>query len=347
MYDMTRIPHPFTVVQLIDDEGFVAWVQRTDTTQADFWQALYDDSERRPIMAEAATLVRALQFKPRPAQDTAAAWAALQSRLDTPTPATRRRLGRRAWLQWAAAAASLLLVAATALLWSGRKDKWVVKQTDYGKQLDLRMGDATRIRLNANSTLAFAAQWAKADKRKIHLKAGQAYFQVTHTPDDQPLEVRTQHFTVTVLGTAFDVMTRTDRASVVLQEGAIRVDFDQPQTVQSNGQTQRLRSLLLAPDDCLRLVDGRYYKTQVNTDNHIAWVSRKLVLDHTSMAELATIIQDLYGVTIVFGTPDLAEEVLTGTVALQDLDGLLLALQEVFGLSVETISAKRIKFVKD
>lgn len=344
---MTRIPHPFTVENLIDHEGFVAWV--LEDTDAAHWATVAQQPERQHVMDEAAALVRLLQFQPRPVRDVDAAWAALAPRIAATPTAIRptKRLGRRAWLQWAAAAASLLLVAATALFWNVRKDKWVVKQTDYGKQLDLRMGDATQIRLNANSTLSFTERWAQASKRKIRLKEGQAYFQVAHTPDDKPLEVRTRHFTVTVLGTAFDVMARADRASVVLQEGSIRVDFDRPETVQINGQKQRLSSLLLAPDDCLRLVDGQYYKTTVNTDNHIAWVSRKLVLDHTSIAELARLIQDLYGVEIALADPTLAKEVLSGTVSIHDLDGLLLALQEVFDISVETISAKKLRFVKD
>lgn len=336
----------------MDHEAFVAWATMPDAPNDAFWEEVGQDPDRRRTMEQARELLQALRFKAAPSRDVDTAWAALQARVATPAPTTHRRIarraiGRREWVQWAAAAVSLLLVAATALLWNGRKDKWVVKQTDFGKQLDLRMDDATHIRLNANSTLAFASGWRKAPKRKIQLKAGQAYFEVTHTPDDKPLEVQTEHFKVTVLGTAFDVMARADRASVVLKEGAIRVDFPRQQLVQIDGQMQRLNTLQLAPDDCLRLVDGQYFKTKVNTDNHIAWLSRKLVLDNTSMGELATIIKDLYGVQITFGSSDLASEVLTGTVSIQNLDGLLLALQEVFDISVESISDKKLRFVKD
>jgi transmembrane sensor len=56
------------------------------------------------------------------------------------------------------------------------------------------------------------------------------------------------------------------------------------------------------------------------------------VLDETTIAELATRLQDTYGLEVVVATPELNRRKVTGTVPVRDLDVLLQSLEETFQL---------------
>ena len=230
------------------------------------------------------------------------------------------------WRRWAAAAAVVGTVAGSGwLLYSQRPTPPMEVATNYGQTQVLHLPDGSQVTLNGHSKLRYAAKWAKDKPREVWLD-GEGYFAVQHQPNNQRFVVHTQAgFSVEVLGTKFTVNRRRDQARVVLLSGKVRVDFDNPAQA----------DVIMKPGELVETHDAQptlvVHKT-VRTAPYAAWKDARLVLDETTIAEMAARLQDTYGIQVVVQTPELNERKVTGTIPVRDLDVLLLALEEAFHL---------------
>jgi ferric-dicitrate binding protein FerR (iron transport regulator) len=237
-----------------------------------------------------------------------------------------------AWRRWAAAAA----VAGTVL---GGGSWWLYNQrqaaapaqqiaTAYGQTRTVQLPDGSSVVLNGHSTLRYPETWAAGKPREVWLD-GEAYFSVQHQTDNQRFLVHTTAgFNVEVLGTKFTVSRRRDQGRVVLLSGKVRVHFDnrqQPDVILKPGELVETREVQPAQP-----VVTAY--RAVRTAPYASWKDAQLVLDETSIAELATRLQDTYGLEVVVATPELNQRRVTGTVPVRDLTVLLQSLEEIFHL---------------
>jgi ferric-dicitrate binding protein FerR (iron transport regulator) len=235
-----------------------------------------------------------------------------------------------AWRRWAAAAA----VAGTVLgggswwLYSQRPAEAQQVATAYGQTRTVQLPDGSSVMLNGHSTLRYPAAWAAGKPREVWLD-GEAYFSVQHQADNQRFLVHTTAgFNVEVLGTKFTVSRRRDKGRVVLLSGKVRVSFDdrqQPDVILKPGELVETRELKPAQP-----VVTAY--RAVHTAPYASWKDAQLVLDETSIAELAARLRDTYGLEVVVATPELNQRKVTGTVPVRDLDVLLQSLEEAFHL---------------
>jgi transmembrane sensor len=130
---------------------------------------------------------------------------------------------------------------------------------------------------------------------------------------------------VEVLGTKFVVARRRDQTRVVLLSGKVRVEFDDHQRP----------DVLLRPGELVETTDDQpalLTHKKVHTAPYAAWKDAELVLDETTIAELATRLHDTYGLDVVVTTPELNRRRVTGTVPVSELPILLQALEETFQL---------------
>jgi transmembrane sensor len=235
-----------------------------------------------------------------------------------------------AWRRWAAAAA----VAGTVLgggswwLYSQRPPDAQQVATAYGQTRTVQLPDGSSVTLNGHSTLRYPTAWVAGKPREVWLD-GEAYFSVQHKTDNQHFLVHTTAgFNVEVLGTKFTVSRRRDQGRVVLLSGKVRVSFDDrqhPDVLLKPGELVETREIKPAQP----IVTA--YRT-VHTAPYSSWKDAELILDETSIAELATRIQDTYGLEVVVATPELNQRKVTGTVPVRDLDVLLQSLEETFHL---------------
>lgn len=108
-----------------------------------------------------------------------------------------------------------------------------------GGEFNLTLADGTRVWLNAESKLQYPVQF-NGPVRSVQL-SGQAYFEVTNDPA-HPFEVVTHEQTVSVLGTAFDVMAYPDEAHIVttLVSGKVNVHLASGKSVHLLPQEQAI-----------------------------------------------------------------------------------------------------------
>ena len=142
--------------------------------------------------------------------------------LETPEPSPRAIVDlahtARHW-QFAAIAASLVVVVGTLLWWSGDGSAPERYVTHHGELRTWRLADNTVLRLNTDT--AVSVRYGRTE-RTLELEHGQAFFEVAHEPDRR-FRVIAGRAAVTALGTKFDVYRRADSTVVTVVQGQVAV----------------------------------------------------------------------------------------------------------------------------
>jgi ferric-dicitrate binding protein FerR (iron transport regulator) len=234
------------------------------------------------------------------------------------------------WRRWAAAAAVAgALLGGSGWLLTHQAPTSQTVATAYGQTRTVQFADGTRVTLNGHSTLRYPSAWVAGKPREVWLD-GEGYFAVQHQADNQRFVVHTTAgFNVEVLGTKFTVSRRRDQGRVVLLSGKVRVHFDdhqKPDVLLAPGELVETREVQPAQP-----VVTAYRKVRA-ASAYASWKDAQLVLDETTIAELAARLQDTYGLEVVVATPELNQRRVTGTVPVRDLNVLLQSLEEAFHL---------------
>ena len=248
-------------------------------------------------------------------------------RLQTRLPGCPSRL---AWK----VAASVALLLLSVSLWYAWLNQPVTYTTRYGETKTVRLPDSSTVVLNGNSTLTLAADWTS--DREVWLE-GEAYFHVTRrsaSAEDSSLPSSTEYrkFTVhanalnvEVLGTEFNVRQWSEQTSVVLKSGKIRLHRpNYPDT------------LTMRPGErvTLREQDQTLEKEAVNPETYLAWTEQRLDFEGTTLAEIARIIEETYGYSVIIRDESLRDKRFQGSIAAEDLTILLEGLSEAFDLRI-------------
>jgi transmembrane sensor len=244
-------------------------------------------------------------------------------------PTAPRHWATPQWPRWVAAASFAGLLAGGGWLWySQRPLEPLTMATAFGQLRTITLSDSSQVTLNGHSKLRYAASWAPGKPREVWLD-GEGYFSIKHKANNQRFLVHTSAgLQVEVLGTKFVVARRREQTRVVLLSGKVRVEFDdhqQPDVIMRPGE-------LVEAQDAHSTQPTLVVHQKVRTAPYAAWKDAKLVLDETSIAELATRLQDTYGLQVVVSTPELNRRRVTGTVPVRELGTLLQALEETFHL---------------
>lgn len=154
-----------------------------------------------------------MSFK-APEYDMDAGYEALNARIS----AKKGRLVTMNWLSpLLKAAAVLLAIAGSYFLFL--HDRSTIIKTFAAEKTEITLPDSSFVALNALSRLAFNEKnWAK--ERRVELD-GEAFFQVAK---GSRFDVITSAGTISVLGTAFNVVNRKDYFEVICYEGSVRVE---------------------------------------------------------------------------------------------------------------------------
>lgn len=231
---------------------------------------------------------------------------------------------RRVWLGWGIAASLALL------LGSG----WVFRETlltqtyatAYGETQQLTLPDGSRVTLNANSRLQFPRYGFGKRTREVAL-TGEATFSVVHTPDDRRFVVKTdRNFEVVVLGTEFTVYNRPRGCRVVLSRGKVQLRY---------GEGATTRQLTMKPGDAVTL-DRRgqaQFRQLRQPENVSAWRENRFVFEETTLAEIAQIFEETYGLHLQIPDPDLARWTVSGSFTARNANELLESLTQAASLN--------------
>ena len=157
--------------------------------------------------------------------------------------------------------------------------------TPPGERVAMVLSDGTVVYLTSNSYLKYPSKF-DSQSREVTL-VGRAYFEVKKSK--VPFIVKTSDMNVEVLGTSFDVESRTSgtSTSVILVEGSVKVEAD--------GRTK-----IIYPNEQISLHRETKEITVKNVDSKLMtmWKDGVLIVHGQSFEELVESLSSWYGVQI-------------------------------------------------
>ena len=165
----------------------------------------------------------------------------------------------------------------------------------YGKRSYLLLSDGTQVWINSGSRLVYAPQFT-GDTREVFLE-GEAYFEVAKDAS-KPFYVRTDAFTINVLGTKFNVKAYKDdmEYTTVLVEGKVSMKV----------QDQFFsKDVILAPNQKLTLMKGQDDFQRSNVDEtgfYTNWIYGYLEFKNAHLNDVLKSIQRYYNIDIELNT---------------------------------------------
>jgi transmembrane sensor len=170
---------------------------------------------------------------------------------------------------------------------SGWKRQYNTLSVSKGGTCRIRLPDATRVRLNAGSSLRFPAAFNESD-RTVEL-IGEGYFEVTKDIG-RPFRVRSSQTEVTVLGTVFNMNAYRDEPFVktTLVEGSLKLSGKKNDLKIKPGQQAQYNK------------DGFLIASPANVRQVLGWKEGVFIFSGNRLEEVLRQIARWYDVTLVY-----------------------------------------------
>jgi transmembrane sensor len=315
---------------LLTSEQFLAWYYKSDPQLAKSWETwMQVHPESRLLVQQASSIleeIKASKEKPVAAERVAAAESQLMSAIVKGYDIKREK--KSAKLIWwiASVAAIVVIFLSIGLLRPFHKEAGF--KTQFGEIKVQHLPDGSAVTLNANTRITVSDDWSHGKDREVWLK-GEAFFHVKRTAEKSRFIVHTSRFDIIVTGTQFFVVNRKDKTNVFLKEGSITVKDE------NGGSIQMKPGEFVAFENSTDLVE----KKTVNDNQVTAWKDKKLVFDHTSLKDVASIIEDHYGVKVTIDDNTNSSQTISGIMPNDNLDVLLNSLEATSEFEIEKGSA--------
>ncbi|WAC40813.1 FecR family protein [Pedobacter sp. SL55] len=207
---------------------------------------------------------------------------------------------------------------------------WNTLSIPAGGCYNVTLSDGTVVWLNAKSSLKYPTEFT--GKERIVELDGEGYFEVAHN-SKKPFKVVTQHQTVEVLGTHFNINAYQDEQSTTttLLEGSVRINASGAQK-------------LLIPNQQAKLSAGKMTITSYNTDNAIDWVSNDFIFDNESLSSIMRKISRWYNVEVSYPA-NLSNIEFTGSISRSKNITQVLKIMELTGMVNFKVEGRRITVI--
>jgi transmembrane sensor len=215
------------------------------------------------------------------------------------------KLRIRPWTRWTrtlAVAAAMAAVVAGIYLLSNDKRRQAVYPAPAAPHMtppaytrNIVLPDGSTVVLHAGSTLDYPKAFSD-DSREVTLQ-GQAYFDVRHD-DKKPFIIHTGKVFTTVLGTAFNISADSNKVTVSVTGGKVRVE-----------DGKKVLAVLVPNQQIVyKLSEQTTEEMTVNAERLVTdWTKLDMNFDGSSFGEIAGIVSKRYGIKIRFRNPDLSK----------------------------------------
>ncbi|GAA0879247.1 FecR domain-containing protein [Algoriphagus jejuensis] len=292
----------YEIEEFLSDEFFVQWVKNPNDNTTHFWEKwLAANPRKRPMVAEAAEVIRAIHYRPEPALSDESYVKLFENIIKAdeglsslqPNNASK---GEK-WYSFFSvrrAAVFFLVCLGAWVIYSSLPDttpkestplQWITKTNPKGQKTTVRLKDGTVIHLNANSSISYPETFSES-VREIKLLNGVAFFDVKK--ETRPFIVSVSKTQVEVLGTSFNISHKNEKhLEVALVEGSVKV-----KDILGN-------QLMLAPSEKLQMgEDGYLSKSTFDVIEVTGWKDKYLVFKNDDFEAVAQKLENWYGVDI-------------------------------------------------
>lgn len=188
-----------------------------------------------------------------------------------------------------------------------------------GKTFKIKLSDGTRIYCDSETIIEYPSEFELGKPREVTI-VGQAYFDVAKQNKDQFI-VHTADMRIEVLGTQFNVKSYVEGkgTETVLVEGAVKVN--------SKYETGH-QNILPGQRAYIGEMSRKMFIGNVNTYNHTAWISKKLIFNRTPFIEILKTLERRFAVRIYNERPILNNHIMTAKFDSESLEEILMAFSE-------------------
>ena len=260
---------------------------------------------------------------------------AIFKQISLPHQAVAAVLPRKKTKGWTLAAAVVVALIIAGIFWvpfptpEQTATLTVASHTTGLRQVkEIVLPDSSVVVLNGNSSLRYNNDFATASVREIFL-AGNAYFRVKKTTTLTPFIVHANQLKIYVTGTEFNVNARTKATDVVLTSGKVNVTLekDKRKTVYMQaGYTLNVDTL------SNELITARA-DTSLYT---AAWKMGEWHFEETTLATVARLIKEYYGMEMVFTSEAQQRLMITAVVSVNDFSTLIQVIEKTLNISIQT-----------
>jgi transmembrane sensor len=289
------------------DEEAAEWTWRLDgeeVSPADresFEAWLRQDARHRRAFDEFSKVWRTLDGLAEAKRD---------EKLATFTDAARHRHAHLSPRWWLGAAAAVLVGVFAAVLWMRQGSEIQTFSTAVGQQRDVTLADGSIVSLNTNSIVETDLS---RRIRQIHLRKGEAHFQVAHDRL-RPFLVHAGDAVVRAVGTEFEVRLRADQhVDIVVNEGRVEVQAaptgSGPDTAGTPSHRPAPALRAVSAGERLSTSSADYAVKAVTPEqlsSEMAWREGAIIFDGEPLSEAIAEIERYTDARIVVSDPETA-----------------------------------------
>src|SRR6185312_12447348 len=214
----------------------------------------------------------------------------------------------------------------------------VAYETPVGGQQKITLADGSTVILNTNSLLEVDF----SDKcRDIHLRRGEAYFDVVHDKA-RPFTVYANHYVVRDIGTAFDVhLSKTGLVEVGVTKGSVEV------TPARHGSRLAKSLGIIAAGQRIVLgerVEQSAVVSSAEMVRKLAWRQGELIYTGQPLAEVLADISRYSDIKIELADPALESLPVGGAFRTDQIEAIFAALETNFGIHAQWVDPQHVRF---
>ena len=237
-----------------------------------------------------------------------------------------RTINVRIW----ATAATVLIAAFIGIFWfTNLSQPKLIAQSNTKIEV-VMLADGSEISLRPNSSFF---ELSVTENKRAYKLDGEAFF-IVSKDRDRPFSVEANNGIVTVLGTQFNVSTWGNETIVYLEEGSIRLD------------DQNRNSVILSPGD-KALISESSIRTVSNEDGaqYKDWLDNSIVLKSTPVFEVIEELQHHFKIEIDISDLQNKSELITGSIPLTNLRSTLDDLGLILGGTFREVNPDSFVFI--
>ncbi|WP_436516451.1 FecR family protein [Ekhidna sp. To15] len=226
------------------------------------------------------------------------------------------------WVKYASAA---VLVLAISLL-------FILNQNGASGTLNESLADGSKIALHENSSLEIIN--FNENIREVRV-TGKAYFDIERD-ETRPFIIHTDNAKVQVLGTSFLVDTYGSKTEVSVESGVVELSKN------LNGSSEVSVKLVKGETGLVTNMNAGIIKKNNNNLNYLAWKTKVIAFNESSMQEVKQVIEDVYGIDITFENPAFLECKLTAKFNKKKPKDAIEIIARTFGIEYEYSNGKAV-----
>lgn len=326
----------YNAADFIADDSFLNWVIYNDKDSDAFWtQWLYQNPQQKEEVDKAISIIKSLHFHDEvllnPFQKEKLL-DKINSRIDALEieSAPKTPIKRRIFFRYAMGlAASLAIVAFLSFFFMDNFQQTTLI-TDFAEKREVILPDNSSVILNANSKISFAKDWDGEAIREVWLE-GEAFFEVVKSQGEnnepKTFIVHSENLDVEVLGTSFSLGERRGETKITLLTGKVKLE---------NKLDKSAAPIFLVPGEHAEVStkDKVLKKSNVDTRKYSSWIDDILIFDAVELREIKFVLQDNFGLDVVFEDQSLLQRKFTGVIKTRNLEEFLKTLELSFDIDV-------------